>query len=57
MVRSEDSVQPVYPKMSEELSVLGFKKHVMLDPQTLKQLEEGYKGCLTENARLTMPPG
>ena len=39
--------------MSEEVSVPGFKKHVLLDPQTLKQLEEGYKGHLTENSRLT----
>ena len=53
MVRSQDSVQSVYPKISEELSVPGFKKHVLMDLQTLKQLEEGYKGRLTENARLT----
>ena len=37
----------------EEVSVPGFKKHLLLDPQILKQLEEGYKGWLTENALLT----
>ena len=37
VVRSQDSVQPVYPKMLEELSVPGCMKHVLLDPQTWRK--------------------
>ena len=33
-------------------NVPGFKKHVLLDPKKLAELEELYKGRLTENARL-----
>ena len=45
MVRAQDRMRSVYPTMSEEeaVSVPGFKKHVLLDPQIFKQLEEGYK--------------
>ena len=35
------------------MSMPGLKKHVLMDPQKLEQLEEVYKGHLTDNARLT----
>ena len=32
--------------------VAGFRKHVLMDPKRLPELEEVYKGRLTENAHL-----
>ena len=41
---SQDSVRLVCQKMNAaEMSVPGFKKHVLMDPQQLNQLEEMYK--------------